>query len=74
MRGRSLSLDDDLPGVGFHTIQSISRVAPSLTELYLNNLSKISDEVFASAIASLPLLEFLDVSYVGIANFALDID
>lgn len=70
MRGRSLSLDDDLPGVGSHTIQSISRMAPSLTELRLNGLSKISDETFSSTIASLPLLELLDVSCVGTVSFA----
>ena len=70
MRGRSLSLTGDLPGVGPHTIQSISRMAPSLTELRLNGFSKISDETFSSIIASLPLLELLDVSYVGIVNFA----
>ena len=65
MRGRSLSLNDDLPGVGSHTVQSISRMAPSLIELRLNNFSKISDETFSFTIASLPLLELLDVSCVG---------
>ena len=70
MRGRSLSLTSDLPGVGSHTIQSISRMAPSLTELHLSGFSKISDEVFSSTVSSLPLLEFLDVSYVGTVNSA----
>lgn len=69
MRGRSLSLSDDLPGVGSHTIQSISRMAPSLIELHLNNLSKISDETLSSTIKSLPLLELLDVSCVRIMGF-----
>ena len=70
MRGRSLSLTSDLPGVGSHTIQSISRMAPSLNELHLNGFSKIPDETFSSTIASLPSLELLDVSCVGIVNFA----
>jgi hypothetical protein len=65
MRGRSLSLSSDLPGVGSHTVQSISRMAPSLIELHLNGFSKIPDETFSSAVASLPLLELLDVSCVG---------
>ncbi|KAF9654328.1 RNI-like protein [Thelephora ganbajun] len=62
MRGRSLSLTGDLPGVGPHTIQSISRMSPSLIELRLNGFSKISDEILSSTISSLPLLELLDVS------------
>ena len=70
MRGRTLTLTSDLPGVGSHTIQSISRMAPSLVELRLNGFSKISDEAFCSTVASLPLLELLDVSCVGIATFA----
>ena len=69
MRGRFLSLTSDLPGVESHTIQSISRMAPSLTDLRLSGFSKISDEIFSSTISSLPLLELLDVSCVGVANF-----
>ena len=66
MRGRSLSLTGDLPGVGSRTIQSISRMAPSLVELRLTGFPKIPDEIFSSTIASLPSLELLDVSYVEV--------
>lgn len=68
MRGRSLSLTSDLPGVSPQTFRSISRVVPSLVELRLDAFSKIPDKTFSTTVASLSSLELLDVSCVEVVT------
>lgn len=75
MRGSSLVLTGDLPGVCDNTISSIARLMPEIKQLELSNLrpiearkekgkqqtreQKMDDNVFASALRGLVKLESL---------------
>ncbi|KAF9240963.1 RNI-like protein [Melanogaster broomeanus] len=58
MRGPSLALSSDLPGVQRQTIASIAK-NNTLRELHLTGFDKIADAVFASLLQSLPGLRIL---------------
>lgn len=63
MRGSSITLTDDLPGVNKLTILTIPRL-PShqyIRELQLIGLQKITDEVMAVVVSKLPALRVLNM-------------
>ncbi|KAL4250557.1 Leucine-rich repeat domain superfamily protein [Abortiporus biennis] len=62
LRGPSVTLTDDLPGVNKNTVAAIIRSGEHLKELVLRGLDKIPDENFASVIAQLPVLQVLVLS------------
>ncbi|KZT21647.1 RNI-like protein [Neolentinus lepideus HHB14362 ss-1] len=61
MRGPSITLTDDLPGVQRMTISGVARCGTSLQELHLIGLSKYADAVFASVLPSLSGLRVLNL-------------
>ncbi|TFK57375.1 RNI-like protein [Heliocybe sulcata] len=61
MRGPSVTLTDDLPGVQRMTILGVARCGASLQELHLLGLSKYADTSFASVLDSLPGLRVLNL-------------
>ncbi|EPQ60876.1 RNI-like protein [Gloeophyllum trabeum ATCC 11539] len=61
MRGPSVTLTDELPGVQRFTIAGVSRCGASLQELHLIGFSKFADSVFASALSSLSSLRVLNL-------------
>ncbi|THH34120.1 hypothetical protein EUX98_g39 [Antrodiella citrinella] len=63
LRGASITLSDELPGVGKNTLALIGQ-GPSektLRELHLNGFAKIEDGVFGAVVAKLSALEILDL-------------
>jgi len=63
LRGASITLSDDLPGVNKNTLALIGQ-GPSkrtLRELHLVGLAKINDDTFAAVVAKLPVLQILDL-------------
>ncbi|KAI0094679.1 hypothetical protein BDY19DRAFT_913980 [Irpex rosettiformis] len=63
LRGSTLALGDDLPGVGAKTISAIARLGSRelLREVDLRGLYKIPDKAFASVLANLPNLQALSL-------------
>ncbi|KAI0374236.1 RNI-like protein [Pilatotrama ljubarskyi] len=63
LRGTSISLSDDLPGVTRLTIFAIGDMSAKdqLRELELTGLAKIADTVFATVVAKLPALRKLNL-------------
>ncbi|KAI0724492.1 hypothetical protein C8T65DRAFT_798165 [Cerioporus squamosus] len=63
LRGSSIVLDEDLPGVGKLTIHAIGDMSTKdkLRELQLTGFGKIADSVFAFVIAKLPSLRKLNL-------------
>ncbi|KAI0757062.1 hypothetical protein C8Q80DRAFT_1265045 [Daedaleopsis nitida] len=63
LRGTSIVLSEDLPGVGRLTIYAIGDMdtKDKLRELELTGFSKITDNVFASVISKLPSLRKLNL-------------
>ncbi|RDX55923.1 RNI-like protein [Lentinus brumalis] len=63
LRGSSIVLDEDLPGVGKLTIHAIGDMPSKykLRELHLTGFGKIADTVFASVVAKLPSLRKLNL-------------
>ncbi len=63
LRGSSIVLDEDLPGVGKLTIHAIGDMPSKdkLRELQLTGFGKIADTVFASVVAKLPSLRKLNL-------------
>lgn len=59
LRGPSVTLRGDLPGVNRATVSDISRINPSIQELELSGFEKITDTAFASLIQQLPSLRTL---------------
>jgi len=62
MRGPSLVLSSDLPGVQRRTITSVVNHS-ALRELHLIGFDKFADTVFASILPSLPRLRILVLRY-----------
>lgn len=52
-------LTGDLPGVSSLTVQAISKLDPSLRELQLTALDKVSDAVVSKLLSGFPMLEVL---------------
>ncbi|KAI0778118.1 RNI-like protein [Trametes elegans] len=63
LRGSSIVLSDDLPGVGRLTIFAIGDIPTrnQLLELELTGFSKIADDVFATVVSKLPALRRLNL-------------
>jgi hypothetical protein len=59
LRGSSVTLRGDLPGVNRATISDIARINPGIQELELSGFEKITDSVFASLLRQLPSLRLL---------------
>lgn len=59
LRGSSVTLSSDLPGVTKSTILDIARINPGLCELELSNFDKLADSFFASLLRNLPSLSVL---------------
>lgn len=59
LRGNSVTLRKELPGVKQRTIQDIARVNSSVRELELTDFYDISDQVFANLLRKLPNLNTL---------------
>nr|VWO96676.1 DNA repair protein Rad7 [Ganoderma boninense] len=65
LRGSSIALSDDLPGVSRPTIFAIGDMPlkDNLRDLELTGFAKIADKVFASVIAKLPSLRKLNLRH-----------
>ncbi|CAL1695972.1 unnamed protein product [Somion occarium] len=62
LRGPSITLTSDLPGVNKFTVSAIGDSSrEQICELVLSNLEKITDETVASVVAKLPALHVLDL-------------
>ncbi|KAH7924873.1 RNI-like protein [Leucogyrophana mollusca] len=59
LRGPSIMLTNDLPGVERSTISAIAKAGETLRELYLTGFDKFADTVFAALLPSLPSLRVL---------------
>lgn len=52
-------LTGNLPGVSSLTVQALSKLDPSLRELQLTELEKVSDAVVSRLLPGFPMLEVL---------------
>lgn len=59
MRGTSVTLTADLPGVNKNTILAIPRINSDIRVLELSGLAKIPDSVFATMLQPLTSLQVL---------------
>ena len=59
IRGDPMVLTGNLPGVSSLTVQALSKLDPSLRELQLTELEKVSDAVVSRLLPGFPMLEVL---------------
>ncbi|KAF8526446.1 RNI-like protein [Gautieria morchelliformis] len=59
LRGDPMVLTGSLPGVSSLTVQALSKLDPSLRELRLTALDKVSDAVVSRLLSGFPMLEVL---------------
>lgn len=57
-------LSGALPGVSSLTVQALSKLDPSLRELQLTALDKVSDAVVSKLFSGFPMLEILILRFV----------
>ena len=65
MRGTSIALSEDLPGVARSTIFAIGDIPSkdNIRDLELTGFSKLADKTFASVVAKLPSLRKLNLRH-----------
>lgn len=59
-------LTGNLPGVSSVTVQALSKLDPTLRELHLTELDKISDAVVSRLLSCFPMLEVLVLRSVSL--------
>jgi hypothetical protein len=59
-------LTGNLPGVSSSTVQALSKLDPTLRELQLTALDKISDAVVSRLFSGFPMLEVVVLRFVSL--------